>query len=165
MQYIVFLQMSLLPCMLYQTVYACIKLYFHVYYENILALIGSKGDLSKRTKLCQCFLMVIVDSVTVRSHEFIYICKHKLHRYVYGVFLIGNNLLTNLGRDSEFRLPNSDTQRKPERGIVVFFLKSQFETVKPFICLSCNILNVGWHSSLVNTAKIKTKCSSGNGCR
>ena len=87
--------------------------------------------------------MAITDSVTVRSCEVTYICKHKLRGYVYDVFLITNNFVTNLGRDSEFRLPNSHPQRKPERlGIVIFFLKSQFETAKPFICLCCKISNV-----------------------
>lgn len=66
------------------------------------------------------------------------------------------------------RLLSSDFQtlifRENLKGwdVVIFFLKSQFETVKSFICLFWKISNVGWHSSFVNTAKVKIKCSSGN---
>lgn len=108
--------------------------------------------------------MAVTDSVTVRSCKVTHIYKHKLHEYIYDVFLTGNNLVTNLGGNSEFRLPNSHPQRKPERLRYCYFLSqvTVTETVKPFICLCCKISNVGWHSSLVNTAKTKIKCSSGN---
>lgn len=41
---------------------------------------------------------------------------------MYDVFLIGNNVVTNLDRDSEFKLLNYHPQRKLERQGYCYFL-------------------------------------------